>query len=545
MSLLEQIVYVIPAETARVARAAFPKGNVYLKIADELGSLYQDREFLALFPRHGQPAYSPVRLALVTVVQFAEGLSDRQAADGVRSRIDWKYLLGLELTDAGFDHTVLSEFRSRLVAGKVEEQLLNRVLEIAKEMKLLKGGGRQRTDSTHVIGAVRNLNRLERVGETMRVALNQLAVMAPDWLREQALPEWYERYEHRVENYRLPKTAAGREQWGMTIGSDGYHLLEALDRAIEMPSLNEIPAVKVLRRVWAEQYVKLPKVQLRPVTELAASGELITSPHDPEVRWSHKRHIEWAGYKVHLTETCDAGQPHLITHVETTPATTPDDNMLEPIHVALQQQELLPREHLVDKGYTDAETLLESQQKFGITVLGPVAADPSWQARAEKGFDLSHFTIDWEAHRVTCPTGKSSFSWRASQQAEFEVRFASQDCLACPFQSDCTTAKDGRRTLKLHNKELFQTLQAARKRQKTPEFQAQYAPRAAIEGTLSQGIRRCGLRYARYLGLVKVHLQHLLTATALNLIRMAEWLLGTPHAKTRCSPFAALKPTPL
>jgi transposase len=179
VSLHPQDFFPIPSETERVARAAFPKGCLALHVAAALGPLFQDQQFTALFPQRGQPAEAPARLALATLLQFAEGLSDRQAADAVRGRIDWKYALALELTHPGFDHTVLSEFRSRLVEGQAERLLLDAVLTRCQELGLLKKRGRQRTDSTHVLAAVRVLNRLERVGETLRAALNALAVVAP------------------------------------------------------------------------------------------------------------------------------------------------------------------------------------------------------------------------------------------------------------------------------------------------------------------------------------------------------------------------------
>ncbi len=231
MSLQPQASYEIPKETARVAQAAFPNGNIYMQMADALGLCYKDEDFVVLFPQRGQPALSPARLALATVLQFAEGLSDRQAADAVRSRIDWKYALSLELTDPGFDHTVLSEFRSRLVAGEAELLLLDKLLSKLREMKLLKARSRQRTDSTHVLAAVRTLNRLERVGETLRYALNSLAMVAPDWLRAQTPVEWYERYGRRVENYHLPKTDTERNKLATTIGNNGLTLLRAIDEA--------------------------------------------------------------------------------------------------------------------------------------------------------------------------------------------------------------------------------------------------------------------------------------------------------------------------
>ena len=193
MSLHPQATYASPEDTQRVARAAFPRGNLYMPVADRLGTLSHDTQFAALFPTRGQPAEAPARLALATVLPLAAGLSDRQAAEAVRSRIDWKYVLGLDLTDPGFHHTVRSAFRPRLVAGEAEHLLLDTLLTLARTQGLLKTRGRQRTDSTHVLAAMRVLNRLERVGETLRAALHSLAVVAPAWGEALAPPEWYER----------------------------------------------------------------------------------------------------------------------------------------------------------------------------------------------------------------------------------------------------------------------------------------------------------------------------------------------------------------
>ncbi len=208
MSLDPQTNYPIPENTQNVARAAFPKGNLYMRMRDELGEIYLDASFAELFPGRGQRAESPGRLAWVTVMQYSEGMSDRQAAEAVRARIDWKYVLGLELNDPGFDYSVLSEFRERLVAGQKEQMLLDELLVRLKELKLLKGRGQQRTDSTHILGAVRQLNRLEIVGESMRQALNELSEFAPEWVKGIAKPEWFARYGRRFEQMRLPKDPA-------------------------------------------------------------------------------------------------------------------------------------------------------------------------------------------------------------------------------------------------------------------------------------------------------------------------------------------------
>ena len=160
----------IPEETARVAHAACPKGTLAMRLRDALGELYRDEQFAALYPVEGQPAYAPWRLAVITVLQYTENLTDRQAANAVRERIDWKYSLGLELTDPGFDFSLLSEFRLRLLDEGAETLLLDRLLELCKQRGWLKAGGKQRTNSTHVLARVRSLSNLECVGETLGTA---------------------------------------------------------------------------------------------------------------------------------------------------------------------------------------------------------------------------------------------------------------------------------------------------------------------------------------------------------------------------------------
>ena len=213
MCLHPQDFSTVPEETARIARAAFPKGNPLLTLRDKLGVIYQDDVFTPLFasPR-GRPAESPACLALVTVLQFAENLSDRQAADAVRGRIDWKYLLGLDLTDPGFHYSVLCDFRRRVLENEMEQRLLDQLLQLLKRHQLIKERGKQRTDSTHVLAAIRDLNRLECVGETLRAALNSLAVVVPEWLRGHVPPEWFERYAKRIEQSRLPDTLEEQRQ---------------------------------------------------------------------------------------------------------------------------------------------------------------------------------------------------------------------------------------------------------------------------------------------------------------------------------------------
>src|SRR5262249_22127876 len=162
--------------------------------------------------------------------------------DAVRGRIDWKYALGLELTDPGFDPSVLSEFRTRLIAGAAEQRLLDMLLDRCRERGWLKARGRQRTDSTHVLARVRAVNRLECVAETLRAALNSLAVAAPEWLRAHSRAEWVGRYGRRLDDSRMPTGQEERQAYARQIGQDGSALLAAA-YASEAPDwLRRVPA---------------------------------------------------------------------------------------------------------------------------------------------------------------------------------------------------------------------------------------------------------------------------------------------------------------
>jgi transposase len=336
----------IPSETARVARAAFPKGTVVMRLRDEFSALYHDEDFRALYPSKGQPALTPWRLALVTVFQFLEHLSDRQAADAVRARIDWKYALGLELTDPGFHFSVLAEFRARLVAGQAEHRLLDTMLERFKARGLVKARGKQRTDSTHVLGAVRDLHLLELVGETLRATLDDLAAVVPDGLRALAPPVWFERYAHRVEDCRLPKSQEKREALALEIGADGFRLLDALDAPTAPTAARDVAMVRTLRDVWRIHYARDDgRPRWRAGSELPPVGDRLQSPYEPEMHYSTKRKLEWSGYKVHITETCDDDAAHVITHVKTCPAMEQDMTSTAEIHERLAAKELLPDEH--------------------------------------------------------------------------------------------------------------------------------------------------------------------------------------------------------
>jgi len=353
-----------------------------MQLRDALGPIYADADFADLFPKRGRAAESPWRLALVTVLQALENLSDRQAAEMVRGRLDWKYALSLPLADKGFDANILTDFRQRLVEHAAQDRLLEPILRVCRQHGWLKAGGKQRTASTWVIANARGLSSLESVGESLRAALNEQA------------PQ----------------------------------------------SVQACPSLARLQQIWNqhfEQVAGLIRWRDGPCVE---SAERVISPYETDARASRKRETEWVGYKVHLTETCGEEEAvHLIVQAEITAATRQDVEETMPLLGDLQARDLVPEVRLVDSGYVSGE-VLASHAQLSIELMGPLKQEGGWQH--ETGYGLSAFQVDWDKQQMRCPQGYLSQNWCPGRHNRGEevirVSFSAVTCHACPVKELCT-----------------------------------------------------------------------------------------------------------
>ena len=525
----------------------------------------------------------------MTVVQREENLADRAAAEAVRTRIDWQYLLGLPLDDPGFDHTVLSEFRNKVADAGLEQVALDALLGRLAAEGLVKAGGKQRTDSTHVVAAVAALNRLELAGESVRAALEALTAAHPDWVAQRiCVPDFARRYATPMTSWRPPVSKAKQDELAIACARDGYALLEAVYDSSSPGWLREIPAVDVLRRVLVQNYMRtitadgrevIRRREKEPEGDGLPPGHIrIASPYDTDARWGAKREEFWLGYKLHVSETCDdappcscarasaaarpaaegavAGGPgshdrtcahlvfpNLITHVATTDATVTDNQMTSAIDDDLAGKNLAPGRHYLDSGYLSAALVVSEHARHGIALVGPLLAGTSAQARAGHGYARADFTAGYDARTVTCPQGKTSASWTPCTQkgqAAAVATFSVSDCGPCPARAQCTTSSKKRRQLTVLSRDLAEAQAAARNAGKTIPFQADYARRAGVEGTMHQAASH-GARRARYRGLPKTRLDHVYMACALNLLRLEAYWTGTPLDRQRTSHLARLE----
>ncbi|MFJ8545910.1 transposase [Streptomyces sp. NPDC093586] len=444
------------------------------------------------------------------MLQFLLGLSDRQAAEAVRCRIDFKDAMAMELGDPGFHHSALAGFRDRLAEGDRADRLLDLALARLKEAGLVRERTTQRTDSTHVLAAVRDLTRLELVSEAVRAALEEVADAFPHLLDGLVDEDWGLRYGRPV---RLGKNPTKPKTRILTTGNDAARLLEHLHR--HGAGRASGPRVQALRQIMVQNYHHDAAGHLRRRTAdkeggagLPPSSRAIVSPYDTSARYARHGHIiSWKGFSAHPTETCAPDGPHVITDVVTTAATTHDSQVLPGIHIRLARRELLPAGHLVDAGYTFLPHLGQAAREHQVTVSGPLRGNPTHQHRRNEGFARDDFHIDYDRRQVTCPKGQVSagrhgpYPTSSPTAAPLIVaRFTKGQCRPCPARAQCTSTAGSARTVGFPPRELHDLQLRVRAEQQTPEWKTRYAVRSGGEGTVNEFAHGHSMRRCRYRG---------------------------------------------
>jgi len=508
----------IPKETARIGQIILKEDNLYRVLGDGVDKILTLEDFAHLYSTDGRDAICPIILSLVTLFQYVENLPDREAASLAAVRLDWKYAMHVPVEWLGFHYSTLSNYRGRLLEHGAERLLFEKILDWIVSEGFLKKQGKQRTDSTHVLGKVAVLSRLEMLWETLRVALRTLEKAAPAWY-ESAIPATYhEYYSVRQSDWKLNQEEVQKET--RQAGQDGYWLLDHLQES-GPENVQMLLEIETLKTVLEQTFTRSKdsgggggrKVRLRSAKRGECKQKVI-SPHEAQARMAKKRGKGWRGYKLQVTETAEATA--FLTDVRITDATTDDSEVLTASQDQLIADGRVPKEHLVDQGYVSGANLAGSEKR-GIQLLGLMQGDTSGKP---DGFRQEDFIIDWEQEVVHCPEGATSHLWqsrvKSNKRPGIYVRF-SPSCRQCAAWGICTTSEQGR-TLFLNGYHDFITTRRAE--QQTADFCEKLKPRAAVEGTISMLVRKHGARHARYRGRDKVNLQAQLTGAAVNLKRL-------------------------
>ena len=428
---------------------------------------------------------------MVTLFPFLENIPDREAAEQVVVRLDWKYALHLPVTYAGFDFSCLCYFRRRLLAHAQERLVFEQILGTIQALGVVKKRGKPRPDALAVLGAVRQLSALETVTETLRLAVRALAHADPTWVAQEVPASFVEAYAHRRSDYRL--SVDERKAAWQQVGQDGVWLLERL-AATAPTALRAREAIAVLRTVWDQRYERV-EGRVRGRAQTVDGTELIVTPHDPGVRAGEKRGQKWHGDKGHGTETAQAERPNFITDVTTANATSGDVEALPQIRAHLDERAVVPAEQYVDSGYVSGPHLAQSQAA-GIALVGPPLPDTS-----PNQFKIADFASDRQARQALCPHGHASVKWSVRTERDgsraVNIQFATATCAACPLRAPCTSGKSGR---SLHLSEHYELLAARRAEAQTAAFRARMRACPALAAPLSELVRGHGLRRHRYRG---------------------------------------------
>ena len=516
MSLIQSFAKEIPPATRKLVEPILSADSICRLLGEKGGEILDEASFAGMYSDTGRGGINPVLLCFVLILQFLEKLPDRQAAEMVRMRMDWKYALRQELDWPGFDYSSLCNFRKRLYAHGQEYAMFEQVLQYLAESGYLKSK-RQRTDAAHVLGAVERLSRLELVWETLRLALGAMTNADAKWVLGQLPAAFVSEYSQKRGDYRLSKAQA--EQAMLVAGRDGFWLLSQIEQKGQA-AWQDLPEIVTLRQVLEQQFDQDDgegNSGVRPKANIDVGGDVISSPHDPAVRYSKKnKNTEWRGYKAQVTETVD-GDLAVITDIGIHSAIEQDGLALRAIQERLAQRVLLPDKQYVDGAYCNGKTLASSE-RAGIDLHGFLGNN----SRKPDGFRQEDFDIDLEKRRAKCPAGKLATVFNPSSQSDvaFHVRFGKQ-CQDCLFKSLCTTEKRGR---SLEISPYHQQLTRRRREQAGAVFVEEMHARARIESTICELARKHGLRQSRYRGQHKVALQATFTAAAVNLKRLARYL---------------------
>lgn len=518
MSLKDQFPSEIPEDTRQLVERLVSEDSVYRLLGQKADEILSDADFVEMYDEEGRPAINPVLLSLVVVFQFLEKLPDRQAADMAVMRLDWKYALRQQLDWQGFHYSDLCNFRKRLGAKGQERLVFERVVVYLREQGYLKSGGKQRTDSSRIIANVMRLSRLELIWETLRLTMSALISSDVPWTLRYIPSSFTDTHARRRSDFRLNKeeVKAALEK----AGQEGYWLLEQL-RLYGTETLQSLTEVEQLRRVLDEQYDCDEQGQVTKLPAKDCSGDVLTTPHDPDVRYGNKGGQDWVGYTLQVTETVSEDEAlRFITDIEVTSTRQQDNEALRPIQQRLENCELLPEQQYVDQGYMSGANL-QSSLDMGIDLRGLIRKGNVSKA---EGFRLSDFEIDIDRRRAICPAGKRSVKWARAKPGvknliAYHVSFGKQ-CQTCAFfcKDLCTDKPTGR---KLGISAHHHLIQARRQEAQTEGFRQEMHHRAGIEACISELVRSHGARRSRYRGLVRNRLQASFIAVATNLKRLA------------------------
>ena len=489
--------------------------DICFTIQKEIAPLIEITDFEEMYQEGGRPPISPRILILVLIMQYIERLSDRAAAANLRYRLDWKIAFGLELDFAGIHPTTLVYFRERLLASNRASYAFDKVLGHLSTVGLVKKNAKQRIDSTHVIGLVRELSRIELLHETLRVFCQEIEPYKSQ-LTSSVLVDHLEYYSDKisirgisdVQKERFVKDA-GQAMQGFIVWSESTS---------EFP-VKDLESYKTLVTVFKQNFVNEegdPPDSTNPIKlkNIATGKDHVSSPHEPEARYANKGKKAWIGYKAQVAETTSDSPEDInfITYIDVSPATEYDGDTVQDFISDQESRDILPSVVYGDTHYNSSENIIVATTK-GVELKGPVAPIPGKKSNAKnKGF-----SANLAEKTVTCPQGEQADITSQWSDGRVRATIPNESCDACIEKENCAPKSQGKLVVLRPESELLKQRRAL---METQEFKTEMHRRNGIEGTLSGLVRGQGMRRSRHRGKNKLQLQLKFTGAAANIIRL-------------------------
>ena len=484
--------------------------------SEEIYPLFKDEDFKDMYSSKGRNGISPAFLAMVTLLQFRESLSDVEAQNACNMRIDWKIALRKPLEEKiEFDPSTLCYFRRRLKENEALSLIFDKMVQLAKEKGFIKKKTNQRVDATHVIAHVNRISTTDLLFRTVKCVVEELATKNPELYEREVPEDVKERYENDFSSFGMSKEKRATKQ--AEIVEDGLCLAAICDRLsdsersayVQLPIMEKIFEENIVIRkkeVGSKIFIEVDEVE-RP-------KQTIFNPRDPEVKMGIKGKTSWVGSKCHIVETSEEGT-NIITDMIYQPANQNDNKILDKLEANNERTGIDAGKLFCDSNYVSGESIAEYEVN-GKKLMGYLQGESTVKP---EGFRVTDFRIDMEKRIAVCPAGHATSDFAEHSDDGIDIRFDKQKCQSCPYFDKCVgTGKEKKR--RLHVTKYHKYIQERRNDQKTHEFRSQMKVRARVEGTISEAVRFHGLRFKKYKGAVGDALQFYMTGAAINLKRI-------------------------
>jgi len=481
----------------------------------EIHPLFNDKDFEECYSKIGRKGKSPAFLAMITLLQWKESLSDMETMNAVKKWLDWKIALHLPVNaDYQFDSSTLCVFRKRLKENNMMSIVFDKILNKIRDLGFIKKNTKQRIDATHIVKYVNRISTTDLLFRAVKHLMLEIKKLDLEFYNTEIPEDLQERYENKFSSFGLSKEKRGSRQ--AEIVEDGYRIKLILQK-LQKETRDSLQQLEIMEKIFSENiiisYKEVNKKTFLEIKEIETPKQTIFDPTDPSIQLGKKGKVCWVGEKCHIVETALKGEKNFIVGIIQQTAQENDRKILPNLKEMNEKLGLKPEKTFADGNYMSATAIRDYSERKE-KLMGYVQKDTSIK---EKGYRVQDFNINIETMNAICPTGKKSVKTSKHKKSS-RIHFDREDCQSCEFFEKCVASKNGKRILTVIDD--YEYLKARRMEQESKDFRKEMSVRAQVEGTISELVRFHGIRCIRYKGKKGRKMQYYMAAAALNLKRL-------------------------